>query len=909
MNQNILRTIQTFLFLLLFLFAPIWAQFDGIKIMINPGHGGHDSNDRFISDTGFWESEGNLTKGLHLRDMLEARGAEIVMSRTQNRTEDDLALSQISAIANANNVDYFQSIHSNGFRKTANRTSVFWEQKSNGQPDFPAAKIASEILANKIFEVNFTTSTATHGDLQYLGFNLGVLSGLQMPGCLTEGSFHDYIPESYRLLNLDYRKHEAVAILRGMLQYFNLPSLEHGAVAGLAKDKSQTVSYNYTGGKTNDKYRPITNILASLYQDTTSIKSYHGDFNNNGYFVFDSIAPGSYTLVVDDGSYTADTSQITVNANKTTFKEVFLELDLEKTPLVYSTLPTNTQTNINTYSSLEITFSRPMNTDSTEEAFSLLPHIDGLFSWKEKDQVMVFEPVVAFTPQTNYQVTITTKAQNNSNIHLDENYEYSFVTADAHIYPRITKTIPAQDDSITIFEKIELFFDQEMIHGEVEQAFTVEPNISGTFNWIDDKHFIFTPDSLLINTFYTITITNNARNSLSVGLENDYNFSFKTYKRSDLNILNWFPSEGNRSISALTSFYFHFDAILNPGTVIANISLQDENQNNIELDSYKLEERNGTSVLRFDAKNELNRNKQYFMTVLPGIKDVDDLLFEDTLKYSFTTEIETYDSGLLIDDFELETGWQNPEFGSATKNVDLENSLFQLSFSEKINGDKSAKISYQFTGDSLGICQVYREEPYVLHPSDSSSFGLWIYGDYSFNTLELWYDINGQQNKSIKIDTLNYSGWKLIKLPVNLFGDSDISLHSIVVKQEPGAYQQSEIYVDDLQYDVVTGVQNDSNLPVVSNYKLQQNYPNPFNPKTTINYELPATGFVELTIYNLLGQKVETLVSAKQQPGTYKVVWDASQFSSGVYYYRIQSDPSNGLGQRFVQVRKMIVLK
>jgi len=209
----------------------------------------------------------------------------------------------------------------------------------------------------------------------------------------------------------------------------------------------------------------------------------------------------------------------------------------------------------------------------------------------------------------------------------------------------------------------------------------------------------------------------------------------------------------------------------------------------------------------------------------------------------------------------------------------------------------------------LGICQVYREEPYVLHPSDSSSFGLWIYGDYSFNTLELWYDINGQQNKSIKIDTLNYSGWKLIKLPVNLFGDSDISLHSIVVKQEPGAYQQSEIYVDDLQYDVVTGVQNDSNLPVVSNYKLQQNYPNPFNPKTTINYELPATGFVELTIYNLLGQKVETLVSAKQQPGTYKVVWDASQFSSGVYYYRIQSDPSNGLGQRFVQVRKMIVLK
>jgi N-acetylmuramoyl-L-alanine amidase len=132
------QTIRTIIFSFL-LCIPLSAQFSGIKIMINPGHGGHDSDDRFIEATGFWESEGNLTKGLHLRDLLKARGAEIIMSRTLNRSIDGLPLSQISGIANSNNVDYFQSIHSNGFQGTANRTGVFWEQLSNGQPDFPLA--------------------------------------------------------------------------------------------------------------------------------------------------------------------------------------------------------------------------------------------------------------------------------------------------------------------------------------------------------------------------------------------------------------------------------------------------------------------------------------------------------------------------------------------------------------------------------------------------------------------------------------------------------------------------------------------------------------------------------------------------------------------------------------------------
>jgi len=94
--------------------------------------------------------------------------------------------------------------------------------------------------------------------------------------------------------------------------------------------------------------------------------------------------------------------------------------------------------------------------------------------------------------------------------------------------------------------------------------------------------------------------------------------------------------------------------------------------------------------------------------------------------------------------------------------------------------------------------------------------------------------------------------------------------------------------------------ESDQSLP--QKYKLHQNYPNPFNPATTINYELPITNYVDLSIYNLLGQKITTLVSDTQPAGVYKVKWDASQLAGGVYFYKIEAG-------EFQQVKKMILIK
>ena len=106
--------------------------------------------------------------------------------------------------------------------------------------------------------------------------------------------------------------------------------------------------------------------------------------------------------------------------------------------------------------------------------------------------------------------------------------------------------------------------------------------------------------------------------------------------------------------------------------------------------------------------------------------------------------------------------------------------------------------------------------------------------------------------------------------------------------------------------DVLTGIDDMEDL-IPTKYALHQNFPNPFNPSTTIKYDLKAKTDIKLTIYNVLGQKVRTLVNTNQTAGFQKVVWNGlneigEQVSTGVYIYRIEAGD-------FVKARKMVFMK
>ena len=90
---------------------------------------------------------------------------------------------------------------------------------------------------------------------------------------------------------------------------------------------------------------------------------------------------------------------------------------------------------------------------------------------------------------------------------------------------------------------------------------------------------------------------------------------------------------------------------------------------------------------------------------------------------------------------------------------------------------------------------------------------------------------------------------------------------------------------------------------------LEQNYPNPFNPLTIIHYQLPIDNHVTLKIYNVLGQVVSTLVDAVQTAGYKSAEWNASNFASGVYFYRLDAISVTDHSKTFTQVRKMLLLR
>ncbi|MCP4631722.1 MAG: T9SS type A sorting domain-containing protein [candidate division Zixibacteria bacterium] len=192
------------------------------------------------------------------------------------------------------------------------------------------------------------------------------------------------------------------------------------------------------------------------------------------------------------------------------------------------------------------------------------------------------------------------------------------------------------------------------------------------------------------------------------------------------------------------------------------------------------------------------------------------------------------------------------------------------------------------------------------------------------------FDFSLSVTNNIGVST-NYEGWTMVELPNhnmygplvrgNMFIDADETQYytptqNIPVSVPSGSYvyhsfvgdypsditDQASFPFEILSYSLgddgardwsISGLFSGNeygrfgNENIPNEYSLSQNYPNPFNAHSVIKYALPEDGHVELSVFNLLGQKVETLIDSYQNGGYYSASWNASQYSSGVYFYRL----------------------
>ncbi len=884
------------------------------KICINAGHGGHTSNDRPPSTpAGYWESEGNLTRALALETIFKNYGVvdvndttrakfEVVMTRRHNRHSDNLYLSSICTIANQNYSDWMQSIHSNATGLTASTrhtTLILYpgptgDSRINGiygYPKAPEEMAMASKLGSNISKALQTTGISLAGDWTFYGTNkpyLGVFRTLQVPGTLSEGTFHDYYPETYRLQNLDFRINESWGIAMSFFDQFNLPEPEMANLAGIVRTKEEKVNYPYGTGS-DDQYKPIDSIKVTIYPagspdsnriyfgnttmyadkyapqwsqitsgspisstnwatiDNSSDYDYymngynnnHGYNQNNGFYLFDSLAYGSYVVIYEAPGFWPDTGSVTIDDSKFFFsKNRFMVSSAP--PYIKSNTPIANEVEHPAWEPIILEFSHVMDTAAVRNGLSLAPPADLIYTWNSTQEKLTLNFVSdSLEVETDYTLTLSADSiTGNREQHLDGNgdgiggddFVLSFTTSPKDIYaPAIDIWFPAK----------------------YARHADLQPIISFAYNELIDT-----------------------------------------------------------SVDIMDKFRFYR-------------TTGDDIEIPFEFDIHTID---GKSIVSLYPTQELERGSSYMRIVNSGISD----LYNNTTTSNQTggliinSTIPYYADTLVIDAFSPATiadSWKQPGFSGSTANLIAGLTSANSDFVNHCNNSSySMAISYTF--DPVAQTGFLREWLNGTSTQAGRKFTkddvlqAWVFGDGSNNKFRFAVDDpsgTGASEVSPWYD-LDYIGWRLLKWDLRdgicgtWEGVSDgvlngqLSFDSFQIEYiDSLGRNEGTIYIEDLVVMTPGGVAiQDTEIP--SEFALEQNYPNPFNPTTAINYNIPEYGHVNLSVYDIHGRRVATLINDAQSAGSYSVNFHAGPLPSGVYIARLQTE----LG---VVNRKMLLVK
>ena len=457
------------------------TNYSDLIFYINPGHGGHDqSNDRNVviypyelGDTmGFWESNSNMHKGFFLRDMLQELGAKVVMSRVTNTSADDLGLETIGRLANAAGSDIFLSIHSNA-TGTSNRVNfpiIFYRGYDN-EPVYPDAKVWAINIANNLLVNDATIWTNTtpnyRGDWSFQPTwgtqGYGVLRALTIPGCLSEGSFHDYIPETYRLMSLDYKWIEAWNFRKALDDQYGLPGVTYGAIAGRLNDVRfpRVGDYKMIG---EDQLETVDTAYVSLWDEAgvTKLQETASGTDFNGIYAFRKVEPGKYMVKVSGNRHYESTAVVEVKADEITFANFKMSKIRSTAPVVetYSPVWKEGDPGVLCNTPVVFDFNWDMDTASVKAAFSITPEIPGEITWENNNLRMIFTPSQTYQTSTVYTARLDASAKHAGGMAMEAPFEISFYTADRN-YMSILGQFPKDGEKVHFDNpSIEVRFDK-----------------------------------------------------------------------------------------------------------------------------------------------------------------------------------------------------------------------------------------------------------------------------------------------------------------------------------------------------------------------------------------------------------------------------------------------------------------
>lgn len=435
-------------------FAADAVKMSDLKIYINPGHGGYDSDDRPIQiypfasgdSAGYWESKSNLYKGLHMYHILDSLGAKPYLSRIKNRTEDDRNLTQISVEANNLNCDLFFSIHSNA-GEDCNYPLMLYRENAVGTPRYPEAITLSNLLWDNLHSSKLSIWTRdtryVSGDLtfypQWGNSGLGVLRHLYVVGLLSEGGMHEHRPEAHRLMSDDFWWLEAWHFVRTIMEYFNTEDrFVTGNIAGVIYDnnntRENTLNLRQYSAFGRDANRPLNGAKTELLDAGGNVLRTHlTDDMNNGIYLFRNVAPGKYSIRTSIDGYHSKTYPIEVKANEVSYCDVPL-VRIQTEPLNITSYSPDVDESelVSCVNPIEINFNQDIDAASFEKALKITPEVNYTIQYLNSYNTVVIKPEVAFDLSTRYTVSVstdvTTADKENAMCHLVAPLSFSFTT-------------------------------------------------------------------------------------------------------------------------------------------------------------------------------------------------------------------------------------------------------------------------------------------------------------------------------------------------------------------------------------------------------------------------------------------------------------------------------------------------
>jgi exopolysaccharide biosynthesis protein len=286
--------------------------------------------------------------------------------------------------------------------------------------------------------------------------------------------------------------------------------------------------------------------------------------------------------------------------------------------------------------------------------------------------------------------------------------------------------------------------------------------------------------------------------------------------------------------------------------------------------------------------------------------------FNGTVSDTVSLTVQIGKGIVLINGMENAADWK-----VTAQNVD--EAKLSVSSSDKTQGSNSLKIDYKYTFDPSKSYSIYLDNTTPLYGIPDS---LWIDAKTtdSSSTSKVNFLLSDDNNEGFRVNGFDYINsldkFRSIPGPMSkiaplgsgiFYAPANITRLEILLQSKNrigGKVYSGTIWFDNFRAtypSTSTSVESKTETP--QDYRLAQNYPNPFNPSTVIEFAIPENDQnVSLKVFDLLGREVASLINSRMSAGVYKVVWNAANNTSGVYFYRLQCGS-------YVETKKMMLVR